>query len=152
MESALHARPDCCSRQARFVDTRKRRTAACFRRRCPGADADTRNGSIDWLCWPRFDSDACFAALLGTSEHGRWLMAPRETRVHTSRRYRENTLILETRFETSDGLYVDLYRPGFTCTYDIPWDWAHRSPPPEPPFAPTARAPSCDQTITTVRC
>jgi hypothetical protein len=90
--------------------------------------------------------------LLGTSEHGRWLMAPRETRVHTSRRYRENTLILETRFETSDGLYVDLYRPGFTCTYDIPWDWAHRSPPPEPPFAPTARAPSCDQTITTVRC
>jgi hypothetical protein len=79
-------------------------------------------------------------------------MAPRETRVHTSRRYRENTLILETRFETCDGLYVDLYRPGFTCTYDIPWDWAHRSPPPEPPFAPAARAPSCDQTITTVRC
>ena len=60
----------------------------------------SRNGSIDWLCWPRFDSDACFAALLGTSEHGRWLMAPRETRVRTSRRYRENTLILETRFET----------------------------------------------------
>jgi len=67
------------------------------------------------------------------------------------------------------GLYVDVYRPGFTCTYDIPWDWAHRCPPipaaPEPPLAPAARAPSCvpqsvtvpgsdgkDQTITMVRC
>jgi GH15 family glucan-1,4-alpha-glucosidase len=60
----------------------------------------SRNGSIDWLYWPRFDSDACFAALLGTPEHGRWLVAPCEPRVHTSRRYRENTLILETNFET----------------------------------------------------
>ena len=66
----------------------------------------SRTGSIDWLCWPRFDSDACFAALLGTSEHGRWLVAPRDAHARTSRNYRENTLILETRFETSDGAAV----------------------------------------------
>jgi len=73
----------------------------------------SRTGSIDWLCWPRFDSDACFAALLGTSEHGRWLMTPREACVRTSRRYRENTLILETRFETKDGsaILVDFMPP-----------------------------------------
>ena len=73
----------------------------------------SRTGSIDWLCWPRFDSDACFAALLGTSEHGRWLMTPSEARVRTSRRYRENTLILETRFETTDGsaVLVDFMPP-----------------------------------------
>ena len=46
----------------------------------------SRNGSIDWLCWPRFDSDASFAALLGAPEHGRWLVAPRDGRVRTSRR------------------------------------------------------------------
>ena len=73
----------------------------------------SRTGSIDWLCWPRFDSDACFAALLGTSEHGRWIMTPRETKVRTTRRYRENTLILETRFETMDGsaVLVDFMPP-----------------------------------------
>ena len=59
-----------------------------------------RDGSIDWLCWPRFDSDACFAALLGTPEHGRWLIAPADTAGRVTRRYRPNTLILETRFET----------------------------------------------------
>ena len=73
----------------------------------------SRSGSIDWLCWPRFDSDACFAALLGTSEHGRWLVAPREAGVRTSRCYRENTLILETRFETTEGsaVLVDFMPP-----------------------------------------
>src|SRR3954454_15060676 len=61
-----------------------------------------RDGSIDWLCWPRFDSGACFAALLGTREHGRWLIAPAgDARV--SRRYRGDTLILETRFENAAG-------------------------------------------------
>ncbi len=69
---------------------------------CETAALVGRDGSIDWLCWPRFDSDACFAALLGTPENGRFQIAPiGEARV--TRRYRENTLILETTFETSDG-------------------------------------------------
>ena len=63
----------------------------------------SRDGSIDWLCWPRFDSDACFSALLGKREHGRWLIAPKEPAGRITRRYRPNTLILETRFETADG-------------------------------------------------
>lgn len=63
-----------------------------------------RDGSIDWLCWPRFDSDACFAALLGKPEHGRWLIAPTSDRVRITRRYRPNTLILETRFESDQGI------------------------------------------------
>ncbi|MGC1695875.1 MAG: trehalase-like domain-containing protein, partial [Pseudolabrys sp.] len=62
-----------------------------------------RDGSIDWLCWPRFDSDACFASLLGTPEHGRWLIAPKDGAAKITRRYRPNTLILETRFETAEG-------------------------------------------------
>jgi GH15 family glucan-1,4-alpha-glucosidase len=62
-----------------------------------------RDGSIDWLCWPRFDSDACFAALLGKPEHGRWLIAPKTEAVRITRRYRPNTLVLETRFETNEG-------------------------------------------------
>jgi GH15 family glucan-1,4-alpha-glucosidase len=68
----------------------------------------SRSGSIDWLCWPRFDSDACFAALLGTPENGRWLIEPVEP-ASITRRYRPDTLILETRFETATGavLVVD---------------------------------------------
>ena len=62
------------------------------------------DGSIDWLCWPAFDSNACFAALLGTSKNGRWLIAPAEEVTKTSRRYWDNTLILETRFETANGV------------------------------------------------
>src|SRR5581483_1752781 len=62
-----------------------------------------RDGSIDWLCWPRFDSDSCFAALLGGPEHGRWRIAPRDPAGRIARRYRPNTLILETLFETEDG-------------------------------------------------
>jgi GH15 family glucan-1,4-alpha-glucosidase len=61
------------------------------------------DGSIDWLCWPAFDSDACFAAILGTTENGRWLIAPSDKVVKSSRRYWGNTLILETRFETEGG-------------------------------------------------
>jgi GH15 family glucan-1,4-alpha-glucosidase len=63
-----------------------------------------RDGSIDWLCWPAFDSDACFAALLGTHRNGRWLISPAEEVKKTSRRYWDNTLILETRFETANGV------------------------------------------------
>ncbi|MBV8699634.1 MAG: glycoside hydrolase family 15 protein, partial [Bradyrhizobium sp.] len=63
-----------------------------------------RNGSIDWLCWPAFDSDACFAAILGTARNGRWLIAPKDETARVARRYRDKTLILETRFETADGI------------------------------------------------
>jgi len=62
-----------------------------------------RNGSLDWLCWPRFDSPACFAALLGGPEHGRWLIAPASEVLETSRGYRIDTLILETRLVTAEG-------------------------------------------------
>jgi GH15 family glucan-1,4-alpha-glucosidase len=62
-----------------------------------------RDGSIDWLCLPRFDSDACFAALLGTEENGRWLIAPKGEVVRVTRRYRPGTAILETSFETAEG-------------------------------------------------
>jgi len=62
-----------------------------------------RSGSIDWCCFPRFDSGACFAALLGTPDHGRWLVAPAGEVVHSSRRYRDGTLVLETEFETAEG-------------------------------------------------
>jgi GH15 family glucan-1,4-alpha-glucosidase len=70
---------------------------------CAAAALVARDGSIDWLCWPRFDSDACFAALLGSSDHGRWLIAPLEP-AKVTRRYRGNSLILETRFEISEGV------------------------------------------------
>jgi len=61
------------------------------------------DGSIDWLCLPRFDSGACFAALLGGPEHGRWLLAPAAPSRRVERRYRGDTLILETDFETEEG-------------------------------------------------
>ena len=61
------------------------------------------DGSIDWLCWPRFDSDACFAALLGTRDHGRWGLTATGERVTIRRRYRPGTLILETEYETDRG-------------------------------------------------
>jgi len=70
---------------------------------CETAALVGRDGSIDWLCWPAFDSDACFAALLGTHRNGRWLIAPAEEVKSTTRRYWDKTLILETRFETASG-------------------------------------------------
>ncbi|MDB5987462.1 MAG: glucoamylase [Nevskia sp.] len=73
---------------------------------CETAALVGRDGSIDWLCWPRFDSAACFAALLGTTEHGRWLLAPASTQVKVQRRYRDGTLLLETEFETAAGRVV----------------------------------------------
>jgi GH15 family glucan-1,4-alpha-glucosidase len=62
-----------------------------------------RNGAVDWLCLPRFDSASCFSALLGDERHGRWLVAPAGAVRATSRRYRPGTLVLETDFETADG-------------------------------------------------
>jgi GH15 family glucan-1,4-alpha-glucosidase len=70
---------------------------------CETAALVGRDGSIDWLCWPAFDSDACFAAILGTRKNGRWLIAPAEDVVRSSRRYWDNTLILETQYETAGG-------------------------------------------------
>ena len=63
----------------------------------------SRTGSIDWLCLPRFDSGACFASLLGAPDHGRWLIAPREKSVRTARRYRPDTLVLETDLRGGRG-------------------------------------------------
>src|SRR5581483_4604535 len=81
---------------------------------CKAAGMVGRNGSIDWLCWPRFDSAACFAALLGDAENGRWLIAPKDEPIEASRRYRSGTLVLETEFRTKDGsaTLVDLVTPG----------------------------------------
>src|SRR5688500_18534053 len=70
---------------------------------CETAALVGRNGSIDWLCWPRFDSGACFAALLGTPAHGRWLLAPAGPVLAVERRYRPDTLVLETVFKTATG-------------------------------------------------
>jgi GH15 family glucan-1,4-alpha-glucosidase len=74
----------------------------------------SRDGSIDWLCLPRFDSDACFAALLGGESHGHWRIAPAGGIRRTTRRYRPGTLVLETEFETEDGVarVVDCMPPG----------------------------------------
>src|SRR5438270_571167 len=62
-----------------------------------------RAGSIDWLCLPRFDAGACFAALLGTPDNGRWLLAPAGEVKAVRRRYRPGTLVLETEYDTDDG-------------------------------------------------
>src|SRR5436190_80052 len=70
---------------------------------CETAALVGRNGSIDWLCWPRFDSDACFAALLGVPSNGRWLISPSDDVLEVTRRYRVDTLVLETTFRTATG-------------------------------------------------
>ena len=81
---------------------------------CKTAALVGREGSIDWLCWPRFDSAACFAGLLGTEENGRWLIAPKQAILQLRRRYRPGTLVLETEFETRTGraVIVDFMLPG----------------------------------------
>jgi GH15 family glucan-1,4-alpha-glucosidase len=70
---------------------------------CQTAALVGRDGSIDWLCWPRFDSPACFAALLGDAQNGRWRIAPSAPVLKGERRYRPDTLVLETDFATRDG-------------------------------------------------
>ena len=80
---------------------------------CMTAALVGRNGSIDWLCLPRFDSPACFAALLGEPEHGRWLIAPTAPGARVQRRYLDGSLILATVFETAEGAVelIDFMRP-----------------------------------------
>jgi GH15 family glucan-1,4-alpha-glucosidase len=73
---------------------------------CETAALVGKNGSIDWLCWPDFSSPACFAALIGTKQNGRWLLAPKNSHRKITRRYRDHTLILETRFETESGVLL----------------------------------------------
>src|SRR5579863_6674859 len=75
---------------------------------CETAALVGRDGSIDWLCIPRFDSGACFAALLGTPENGRWLIAPEAEAIAVRRKYRGETLVLETEFELAGGERVAL--------------------------------------------
>jgi GH15 family glucan-1,4-alpha-glucosidase len=70
---------------------------------CCSAALVSNSGSIDWFCAPRFDSPACFAALLGTPEHGRWLLAPAAPARSVRRQYRGDSLVLETVFETDSG-------------------------------------------------
>jgi GH15 family glucan-1,4-alpha-glucosidase len=70
---------------------------------CTTAALVGRNGSIDWLCWPRFDSSACFAGLLGHAKHGRWSIAPAGATLRVIRSYVGDTLVLETVFETATG-------------------------------------------------
>lgn len=73
---------------------------------CETAALVARDGSIDWLCWPRFDSPACFAALLGTERNGCWKISPTGKIIETNRRYTDENLILETRFECPEGVVV----------------------------------------------
>ena len=70
---------------------------------CHTAALVSKQGSIDWLCLPHFDSPACFAALLGTTENGHWSISPAEPIRAIRRRYRDGSLILETEFETENG-------------------------------------------------
>jgi GH15 family glucan-1,4-alpha-glucosidase len=80
---------------------------------CESAALVGRDGSIDWLCWPRFDSAACFAALLGTPHHGRWLIRPGDPQARVTRSYHPGSLILITRVETDTGIaeLVDFMPP-----------------------------------------
>jgi GH15 family glucan-1,4-alpha-glucosidase len=80
---------------------------------CQTAALVGKDGSIDWLCLPHFDSEACFTALLGTPQNGRWLLAPADPPTAARRRYRDDSLILETEFETASGVVtiVDFMPP-----------------------------------------
>src|SRR5271170_3324925 len=92
---------------ARAVIDTKKKTFAPIESYALIGDCETAalvglDGSIDWLCWPEFSSDACFARLLGSEENGRWLLTPAAEKVKTTRKYRDHTLILETTFEAPD--------------------------------------------------
>ena len=88
---------------------------------CQTAALVGRGLSIDWLCWPRFDSPACFANLVGTKENGRWLIEPAEPGAKMTRNYRGHTLILDTTIETADGAaivtdFMPMHAPGSHLT------------------------------------
>jgi GH15 family glucan-1,4-alpha-glucosidase len=85
---------------------------------CKTAALVGRDGSIDWLCWPRFDSASCFTALLGDADNGRWLLAPRDSLRGIERRYRAGTLVLETEFQGDSGTAV-------VIDFMVPGDGAH---------------------------
>ncbi len=70
---------------------------------CETAALVNKDGSIDWLCWPTFSSEACFCALLGTEENGYWRIGPADGSYTSTRKYRDHTLILETTFESDEG-------------------------------------------------
>jgi len=81
----------------------------------------SRDGSVDWLCWPRFDSDACFAALVGTPLNGHWSLAPEGDVLRRERRYEPDTLVLQTDIETADGaVRVTDFMPSATPAHANP--------------------------------
>src|SRR3954469_25337741 len=88
---------------ARHLDSPRRIEDYALIGDCRTAALVGRDGSIDWLCLPRFDSPACFAALLGTPANGRWQLAPRGEVRPARRRYVGDTLVLETEFEADGG-------------------------------------------------
>ena len=73
---------------------------------CRTAAIISRNGGVEWLCWPRFDSSACFAALLGDAGNGTWSLAPAKRVFHGCWHYRGDTMVLETVFDTDDGSFA----------------------------------------------
>ncbi len=73
---------------------------------CTTAALVGRDGSIDWMCWPRFDSSACFAALLGDENNGRWVIEPVAADAHSERAYHHDSMVLETRFKTDAGAFA----------------------------------------------
>ncbi|MEZ5292767.1 MAG: glycoside hydrolase family 15 protein [Vicinamibacterales bacterium] len=87
---------------------------------CETAALVSLKGSVDWLCWPRFDSGACFAALVGTPENGRWLIEPVAEATRVTRRYVDRTLVLERRIETADGIVTVVdFMPRRGATSDL---------------------------------
>lgn len=96
---------------------------------CETAALVSRAGSIDWLCWPRFDSPACFAALLGDHRNGRWLIDAVDDDSRVSRRYQPNTLILETEIVTSTGAATVIdFMPPRGSTSDLIRIWVNHLP------------------------